>query len=281
MVMALAAGQCAAAAGATESPGKYVAMGSSYAAGPGISAPADGRSEACGQSTVNYAHQLAQRRQLDLVDVSCSGATTADILERGQQGFRPQVEAVTADATLVTVTIGGNDLAYIGTMNAMACKREPLVEPEVRANFCNVLPRSKTEAALPVLEQNLSRIVTEVRRRAPRARLVLVGYLPVLPETGSCAQLKLADDEIEWLRWVVLQLNEITKKVAAETATRFLDGLQLGRGHDACAAEPWTNAFTIREPGVALQPAPFHPNAAGMTAVATQLDLMLDQLPAR
>src|ERR1700712_5265347 len=58
---------------------RYVAMGSSYAAGPGID-PVEQPRTRCGRSTRNYAHQLAGRRSLTLVDVSCGGATTAHVL---------------------------------------------------------------------------------------------------------------------------------------------------------------------------------------------------------
>ena len=56
---------------------KYVAMGSSFAAGPGITTPDEGTPARCTRSKDNYARQLARRRGLKLTDVSCSGATTA------------------------------------------------------------------------------------------------------------------------------------------------------------------------------------------------------------
>ena len=64
--------------------GQYVALGSSFAAGPGI-APADDDSLAlCIRSAHNYAHLLAKARGLDLTDVTCSGATALHVLEGGQ-----------------------------------------------------------------------------------------------------------------------------------------------------------------------------------------------------
>lgn len=67
---------------AAHAGGRYVSMGSSYAAGPGVGAP-DPASGACTRSQSNYARQVAARRHLDLVDVACSGATTENILVRG------------------------------------------------------------------------------------------------------------------------------------------------------------------------------------------------------
>ncbi|MDT7700403.1 MAG: hypothetical protein QOJ30_2728, partial [Pseudonocardiales bacterium] len=56
---------------------KYVAMGSSFAAGPGITPVLDRSALRSGR---NYAHRIAETLELDLVDVTYSGATTATIL---------------------------------------------------------------------------------------------------------------------------------------------------------------------------------------------------------
>ena len=58
----------------------YVAMGSSFAAGPGVGTPAETPTDRCSRSAANYAQQLARKRNLHLTDVSCGGATTAHVL---------------------------------------------------------------------------------------------------------------------------------------------------------------------------------------------------------
>ena len=50
--------------------GRYVALGSSMAAGPGIRPSAAGAPFGSGRSARNYAHLVAQRLNLDLVDVT-------------------------------------------------------------------------------------------------------------------------------------------------------------------------------------------------------------------
>ncbi|MEU5049105.1 GDSL-type esterase/lipase family protein [Streptomyces sp. NPDC021096] len=98
---------------------KYVAMGSSFAAGPGITPTKPGSPAACGRSADNYASKVAARFGLALTDVTCSGAT-ANILTTGQHGRPPQISAVTADTRLVTVTIGGSDVNYLGSLTSSA-----------------------------------------------------------------------------------------------------------------------------------------------------------------
>lgn len=60
---------------------RYVAIGSSFASGSGL-APYDPAAPVrCQRSTQNYAHQLAAKRKLALVDVTCGGATEISIEE--------------------------------------------------------------------------------------------------------------------------------------------------------------------------------------------------------
>ena len=65
-------------------PRRYVAIGSSYAAGPGIDPAVGDRPAKARQSLRNYPHLIAHRLGLDLADVTSSGATTQDILRRTQ-----------------------------------------------------------------------------------------------------------------------------------------------------------------------------------------------------
>lgn len=100
------------------------ALGSSYAAGPGIPPIED---VAAMRSGANYAHLLAQRLGARLTDLTVSGATTETILDAPQtawNGLRipPQIGGLPADAELVTLTAGGNDLGFIGAAMAAAAR---------------------------------------------------------------------------------------------------------------------------------------------------------------
>jgi hypothetical protein len=77
---------------------RYVAMGSSFAAGPGITPRASASPRRAGRSAGNYAHLVARALGLELRDVTYSGATTSDIL-------RPSA----AVAELVLATLTGRD----------------------------------------------------------------------------------------------------------------------------------------------------------------------------
>jgi lysophospholipase L1-like esterase len=258
------------AAGATSAePARYVAMGSSFAAGPGITRSADDPSDRCGRSADNYAHQLARRRGLALTDVSCGGATTASILGPWN-GHPAQIEAVTADTGLVTVTIGGNDVFLIAGLGAGACREVAGRKGDAKAQAKCATPARADDAAYVRLAAAMKEIAAQVHARAPKARLVFVDYLTILPASGVCAMTPLSLPDADASRETARRVAEITAKTAHESGALLVKASTLSAGHDACGATPWMNGFPT-PPGVAA----FHPNLAGMTAVAEALDRAL------
>lgn len=117
-LLAISTSSCASSASqsATVAPGShYVAMRSSCAAGFGIQPRVPGAGQ-CGRSELDYPHLVAAKLHLELDDVSCGGAVTANALNTSQGSAAPQIDALTSRTPLVTMTIGGNDVKYIGTL---------------------------------------------------------------------------------------------------------------------------------------------------------------------
>lgn len=102
---------------------RYVALGSSMAAGPGIWPPVIGGPIMAQRSARNYPHLVAKELGLTLVDSTYSGATTAHVLRDRQYGTPPQIDALDGSETLVTVTIGGNDVGYVPMLMAAGLPR--------------------------------------------------------------------------------------------------------------------------------------------------------------
>jgi lysophospholipase L1-like esterase len=252
MLLAAVAGCAQTSPPGVHPPARYVAMGSSFAAGPGIPEPADMPPSRCGRSTNNYAHQLARRRDLALVDVTCSGATTAHLLGAWNE-LAPQLDALTADTALVTVTIGGNDVNYVGRMMD-ASSGKAIDAPE--------------EAAWARLRQSFDRIAAEVHRRAPEARLVFVDYVSLLPQGAPCARTPVSAGQAAALRAVAERLSAETASAAQRAGAGVIQASALSRGHDACAAEPWASGYPAHTPGEV----PYHPNFAAMTSIAEALN---------
>jgi len=253
---------------------QYVALGSSYAAGPGIAPVVPDSPPRCARSASNYAHVLAGLRKLSLVDMTCSSATTVDVLHGGQFDLPAQLDAVTPQTQLVTVTIGGNDVFFMANLIAMSCKSEP--PPQESPRGCTIRPDTVVDARFATLAESLRQIVAAARQRGPKARVVFVNYFTVLPDQGTCARVSLTAAQADHVRGVAARLADVTRKVARETSADLLDLASLSRAHNACSSDPWL-VGAHPESGESIPP--FHPNREAMRAVGEALDGYLTQHP--
>jgi lysophospholipase L1-like esterase len=248
--------------------GTYVALGSSFASGPGIEPQLH---PGCGRSGSNYAHLVARRLGLDLVDVTCGGATVANVLDSPQalltaRSVPPQLDALTGDAELVTVTVGGNDVDYLLTLLRCSARADPDGVPaEARAFFATPVDRDAVRTALDALPGRLAGLVTAVRDRAPEARVVLVDYLTLVPSQPSPA-VPMDEDDRAFCAEVQTGLEAATAEAASATGADLVQAGAASRDHHAGAAEPWVTGWVFGDlvGGVV----PYHPNAQGMRAVA-------------
>ncbi len=270
----------------------YVAMGSSFAAGPGIATTADRTPKRCARSTGNYAHLLASSLDLNLVDASCSGATTDHILGAWNE-LAPQIDAVRPQTALVTITVGGNDVDYIGALMAASCRdgssgpqRDQVMDAcrklasmapssDARQRFeASKVPESAKWARL---ESNLHRINAEIKARSPKARIIYVTYVTALPASDLCPEVPLSAKSAETARATAARLLETTESVARQDHVEVFDATSFSQGHDACAADAWSNGFL---PRTDVPPsAPYHPNAKAMQAIADALATILGKVP--
>jgi lysophospholipase L1-like esterase len=225
------------------------------AAGPGIRPRAKGSPFFAGRSARNYPHLVAERLGLELVDVTYSGATTANVLAEPQPGAPPQIEALDGTEDLITVTIGGNDVGYVPMLFAAGLPR-----------FLRALPLfgKRDPQALDKVAESLRTVGRRLRQRSPEARVLFVDYLTLLPPPGTAAP-PLSDADAAAGRHVAAELARATAQAAADTGCELVRVAEHSIAHHAWSADPWTTGFGLPLPG---RPAPLHPNAAGMRAVA-------------
>lgn len=264
------------------SPAQYVAMGSSFASvvttnsdtpgTPWIVDRVPGSPWLCSRSSDNYAHQLARLQGVALVDVSCGGAETKHILQGGQMFQPPQLDALRPETELVTVTIGGNDVRFIGDLSAFGCAlRDGLVWKLVNAiTGCKTTPPAEVEDRLRALPARFDRIAAEVHQRSPKARLVLLTYQTVLPPAGTCARLGLTEAQADQMRKVADAFAGVVRDAAARNGAILFDAAGATAGHDVCSSEPW---ITDQRAHV-----PLHTTLQGMTAIAQGLAQLLSSI---
>ena len=245
---------------------RYVALGSSYASGVGIGEQQANTPARCYRSVRNYAMLLAARRHLDLIDASCSGATTDHVL-RPWNELPAQIDSITSDTRLISITIGGNDLRFAAWLRAASCRAGAIAGP------CGSVSLP-TEADYVKLDRNLRAIAQEVQRRAPAARLVFVPYV-ALNSDKPCPLETISPPDASAARIIARRLAATTRSVARDHRADVLDVDVASKGHTPCSPIPWSLGMPAsyeRSQGAA-----WHPNAAGHVAIAGMLDRLLER----
>lgn len=252
--------------------GVYVALGDSYAAGPGITAASSGPA-GCGRSTDNYPSMVnVGADYATFRDVTCSGATISDLTtaQKTWSGSNPpQLDAVTSDAGLVTLTVGANDVGF-GDILA-SCLATSRAHPDgkgCRTDFVHD-GHDVLSQRIAALGPDLDRVLGEIRRRAPGATILLVGYPRTLPSlVGGCDEAPFTSADTAYLNDTVDALNAAIEQRAEAGGARFVDTDSSSAAHDICESPDlrWVEGSVPKSSA-----APFHPNAKGMENVADQV----------
>lgn len=279
---------------------KYVAVGDSFASVGSITQFDVLDRPLCARSNDNYPRQLAGRLGLSgpeqFLDESCGFARTKDYWGPQHTPIpfanpRTQAEAVTPDADLVTVTLGGNPST---TAVLAACL--PAVfgfngEPAPMSSTSSFSPGSSQ--LIDALQQSSARtgvgcnngtpavnwinanyhneyldIVRDIQRRAPHATVRVVGYFDVVGDVEqACAELGGATlQDRQWIKDYINGLNAVGRQVAQETGTVFVEPPANPQG--MCAHPDVREASFV---GVTDNGIPFHPNAKGQARVAEEI----------
>jgi lysophospholipase L1-like esterase len=245
-------------------PADYVALGSSFAAGPGLGQLQDGSPLLCARTVGSYPQQLARSLELAIVDMSCGGATTNHLLLGGQFFQGPQVRVINRETRLVTITIGGNDIGYVGDLSMLASRNSGSFFGRL-AKLLWTGPKQPGERDYERLHRELSLLLRTIHARAPKAIVVVATYPAIVPQAGTCPRLGLSSAEAKLMREVSHRLAATTRDTAREGNAVLVDMHELGARHHACSSDPWTSGWT--NGGIA----PFHPTRRGAQATAAAI----------
>jgi hypothetical protein len=263
VTLLLPTGATGATRNSTVSPGaRYVAIGSSYAAGYDIR-PLEPDSGSCGRSEVDYRRLVAAKLRLRLDDVSCAGAVTANALHTPQGSAPPQIDAVTPRTRLVTLTMGGNDVDYVGT--AIACGQP--------SSTCTATADpALTDTAFRALPHSLTELIHAICSKAPSATIVLVTYPRLVPPT-PCPALHYTHAATRLVGSMGERLEQVFVTVAKADDIRLVDPYVLGAAHGPCATG--TNQWVAGL--VAANGFEYHPTADGHPEMAHMVEQALSR----
>ncbi len=256
-------------AGAAVPSGSYVALGDSYSSGALVPNQVDLN---CTRSDHNYPSVVrASVGSSSFTDVSCGGATTADILNpgAGELGIAvpAQVDALSTTTKVVTVGIGGNDIGFAGIITSCT-------ELSFNSPFGSPCKDKYTAGGVDQLQQRIAAtaskvaaVLSAIHAHAPNARVLLVGYPVIAPDSGfGCWPLvPIAYGDIPYLRNTEKSLNAMLQAQAATGGATYVDTYTPSIGHDFCKSTStrWVEGLFPGNPA-----APFHPNANGEAAMA-------------
>ena len=266
----------------------YVALGDSYSSGFGVGSYAPGTNQDagpndCQRSSGAYGPLVSATQGLDLLFHACQGAVTKDFYNARNStwGEVPQLDHLTEDTDLVTLSIGGND-AKFGDVLAECilgaellpfntCYQESKVTDPVR----EAMTRLNGQSTTPTDITPYTTLYRDIRKAAPTASVVAVGYPHFYPAVGGdrtflpggrCEGVKKVDQR--WMVEKIDQLNSIAEKNARRSGFMFADPNPSFDGHELCGSEDeWI--FPLLSAGK------IHPTADGQKAIS---EAVLDEL---
>jgi lysophospholipase L1-like esterase len=228
------------AAAAAPDDWDYVALGDSYSSGVGAS----GQTGLCLRSPNSYPGLWrAANDPRSYRSVACGGATTSSLRNT-------QLWPLTSGTDLVTLTIGGNDVGFASTVISCTISSD---------SACAATVAAAMEVLRTEIPGKLDATYADIRRKAPNARVVVLGY-PILFDvtTASCGVGGMSIPKRKSINNGAAELNKVIADRARAAGFTWSDVTDEFAGHGICAATPWLNGLTVIPPTNS-----FHPNGNG------------------
>jgi lysophospholipase L1-like esterase len=214
-----------AAAPAAVGADKYVALGDSFSSGVGTGSYT--LSSSCRRGVYAYPWLVAQQRpETALTFVACSGATTTSLMSA-------QIGSVTADTSIVTVTIGGNDIGF-----------SDLIVQCTLADCSSALDSRRATLA-SFLGPRLDTVYAAIRSRALGAQVVVLGYPRIFSSAGCFGTLGITSTERAKANQLADALDAVTAARVAAAGLTFKSAVVPFTGHAVCSGSAWLNGLNL------------------------------------
>jgi lysophospholipase L1-like esterase len=276
-----AAGQAPSAHRATVAPqavarvwtvtGPVVALGDSYTAGDLMPLSLTSRSFGCLRSSDGYPAQVAKAlgASAEFVNVACTGAGVKEMTEPQKTYLgtnQAQLSALAPDDSLVMLTLGGDDMGFMNGLDT--CMKLSVTDPwgsPCQSHF-NSGGTDRFAGQVAAEGAKMVAVLDEIHARAPRARVLLVGYPDLFPQQGGCWPIvPITDGDIGYLRAIETGLNAVLAHAAQVADATFVNTYTPTIGHDFCQGSAVKDVEGLVPTSLA---APFHPNARGQAVIA-------------
>lgn len=246
------------ATGRLAEPLTYVAMGDSFTSTGSIVGmdPMTFGSfggDTCFRSSDNYPSRIREATNWNVNDVSCRGLRIPLAYTSRAEYGPPQMNALHPGVDLVSLQVGGNDTDVLA-----------LAERCVLTADCSSL-EGEWAAKVPRVAPGLRQLIRDVRARAPRARIILVGYLQPFHPVPCLDIAPYSAANQNFGRRHIDRLNAMLREVARAEGVEIVAD-RTPPGHSACDPDRWTSFL-----GVDAGAVPLHPTHAGHLATARMI----------
>ncbi|MFI1863935.1 NocE [Streptomyces jumonjinensis] len=236
---------------------------------------------------------------VDLSFIACSGARTYNIWSGGKTQYSnamPQMDLGYLDnnTDLVTIAIGGNDSLFTDVItecivmaglkmcqDAEFEKSDPDTGAKLPGQMTGPLKDFMPGWITDQVKPRIVKVLNEIKTRAPKAKVVLVGYPALLSKNGQCIP-GIGTGEAPWLNDVVApHLSTEMGNAAASVGAKYADPGPDFLGKAICGDPESINGIVLTGRAEADEDAPkpsmksFHPKIAGARLYADALERAL------
>jgi lysophospholipase L1-like esterase len=269
---AAAVGSSAAAYSAPSGP--VVALGDSYTAGALLPVDRLAKPSGCLRSDKAYPVLVAHALGAPLKVAACASAGVKNMTQAQQTyllknylGTNPaQLTALAPDDRLVLLTLSGDDMGFLNVLQE--CVKLSFTRPWGSPCEANYTKGGTDQLADGVTAEapKMAQVLAEIAARAPRARIVVVGYPDLFPQSGGCwPKVPITNGDVAYLRGIEVKINAMLAATAISAGATFVDTYTPTTGHDFCQPESVRDVEGLLPGSLAF---PFHPNARGQAAMA-------------
>jgi lysophospholipase L1-like esterase len=202
----------------------------------------------------------------------------------GKSGEPPQTDRINAGTSLITFSIGGNDAGFSHVLVGCVVKL-PF------SSGCENQGPDITRRML-ALRVDLKNVLDTVVRRAPLARILVMGYPRLFSEVSGSRLDNLSVSDQQWLNAQGRDLDELIRQVVVDADRRivaaggrgsveFVDAYNAFAGHEVGSAEPYVNGLGLDLLDMVAEAQSFHPDAAGYQHLAALIDAQIKAGPGR
>jgi len=217
----------------------YVALGDSYSSGDGAGSYTDG---SCLESANAYPVLWHNSHGGTFTNETCAGATTSDVVNS-------QLGPLSASTTLVTITIGGNDVGFANVMTTCVLSSTSACVSAVQK------AENEAETTLP---GELDNALSAIASHAPNARVVVLDYPEFYDLSKSSTCIGLSTTKRTYRNQGADVLDSVVQDAAGRHADTFVDVKPYFAGHQICDS----GSYLISVDWFNLSDS-YHPNANG------------------